>query len=142
MNIETVWILVIVNIIICIINIANSWALAVFNKTKDNQDINKMEITKRKKEKIIKILDIVLPFIFIISILICVYSINNILKTPSDNLLRNSFNLSLSISTIFFVILNTIFYYANSQVLKIISKINETQSYMNQCISDILKIIK
>lgn len=142
MNIETVWIIVIVNIIICILNIANSWVLAVFNKTKNNQAVNKIETTKRKKENIIRIINIVLPFVFIISISLCVYSIINILKAPSDNLLKNSFNLSLGISTIFFVILNAIFYYANSQVLKIINKINETQSHINQSISDILKIKK
>ena len=141
MNTDTVWIIA-TSIFICIITIANNWALAIFNKKTDGQTTNKIEVAERKRENIVKIIDKVLPFVFIISILLCIFSIVKVLNNPSGNLIENTFNLSLSISTIFFVVLNAIFHYTNSRTMRIINKINETQSHINQTISDILKIIK
>ncbi len=140
MNTETVWIIV-SNIFICVINVASNWALAGFNKKTNGQTTIKIEVTANKRDNIVNIIDKVLPFIFMVSLILCVIEIVKVLDNPSGNLIENTFNLSLSISTIFFVILNALFHYTNSRTMKTINKINETQRSMIETTSGILNMI-
>lgn len=62
---DTVWINTINSIIICAIMIANSWAIAIFNKIAGKKNVNKEQTVNKEKLIIIKTIDKVLPFFFI-----------------------------------------------------------------------------
>lgn len=120
---DTVWIMVITQLITSAAAIINTWFLRWLDraKAKEKPKLNPTTITERllKKFNVLSLIFLGIMYIFAISYLsLKIYWIMNF---PSPDMLKNSFNISLNMAAIVLLILNYALYFMSTRAFRFIS---------------------